>query len=104
MIDFSDNLPKNKKDDVKLYDKEIALQIQKLHNMGILHDDLHGNNIVINPENGDVKIIDFGNSYFFEEIDDDVINELNSFLEREEPFNNLEDVLLFELGMYKRDL
>lgn len=36
--------------------------IDKMHDAGVIHHDLHGGNIVLDPETGDVRIIDLGES------------------------------------------
>lgn len=46
----------------------IAKCLQKLHNLGIIHKDLKTDNIMINPDTLEVKLIDFGLSCRIEEI------------------------------------
>lgn len=78
--------------------KEVILTMTKLlHKHNILHGDLHGNNIVLNNKD-DIKIIDFGKSYFLHEIDSEIIEELNKFWGTygEKELYSLENVLLYE--------
>ena len=44
-------------------DEKISDMIDELHDYGIIHGDLHENNIVINPTNKDVKFIDLDSNY-----------------------------------------
>lgn len=99
LLDYFDN-----DGDIKQYIPEIKRQIEKMHSLGIIHGDLHGNNIVINPDTNDVRLIDFGKSYYIHEIDDDVIDELNVFLKPYPFFRHIDDILRFEFEMYKRDI
>lgn len=47
--------------------KSIGQSIRKVHNAGVVHADLHANNILITPK-GEVKIIDFGEAIPFNQI------------------------------------
>lgn len=47
------------------YNDKIIKLIDQIHKENIIHADLHGENIVINPETNEIRIIDFGSSYFF---------------------------------------
>ena len=40
--------------------KQVFETIDKLHRAGVVHNDIHTENIMVNPETLDVKIIDFG--------------------------------------------
>ena len=46
-------------------DEKISDMIDELHNYGIIHGDLHENNIVINPTSKDVKFIDLDSNYSY---------------------------------------
>lgn len=85
----------------------IDLQIQKLHDLGVIHGDLHGNNILLNPGSDEpenvVKIIDFGESLLFNKCDQAALDHLNDFIDPDTPFRTREDVLEYEKEMYKRD-
>lgn len=71
---------KTYEDIIQYFHDKIHEMLNILHSRGILHRDFHGNNIVVNPETGDCKIIDFGRSYYFDEIDDEKIIELVEFM------------------------
>ncbi|MEM9215765.1 MAG: diguanylate cyclase [Cyanobacteria bacterium P01_F01_bin.150] len=45
--------------------KNIVSSLIELHSHKVIHKDINPNNIGINPENGDIKIIDFGSSTEF---------------------------------------
>jgi len=53
--------------DTKIF-KKVSEKVKKLHELGILHGDLHQNNIVMNPSTKDVRIIDLGNSCYISEL------------------------------------
>lgn len=99
---LSDYYDKGK--DISKYEKQIKKLVKKLHKLGIIHGDLHGNNIVIDPKTNEVKLIDFGMSYFIDEVDKSVIKKLNKLLDPKDEFENIDDVLDFEFTMYKLDL
>ena len=46
--------------DLKLVYPLIEDKVRELDEAGIKHNDLHDDNIMINPENGDVKCVDYG--------------------------------------------
>jgi serine/threonine protein kinase len=60
------DLPKN---EWQNYVPKVIELLQKLHSLGICHRDISEENIVIDIETGDVKLIDFGLSRFTTEID-----------------------------------
>lgn len=62
--------------DIEIYRAKINALVDIIHYNGIIHGDLHLGNIVINPADNDVKIIDFGHSYYISEIDKNTINEV----------------------------
>lgn len=100
LLDYIDNggeLTKNIKNNI--YSK-----VRELHKLGIYHGDLHSNNIVIEPETEEIKIIDFERSMLFEDMYEDreeIIKKINSFLEIE--FNTVEEIIDFDFYMYERD-
>ena len=89
--------------DLETFQDQISKLIDIIHKNKILHGDLHSNNIVVNPETHDVRIIDFGESRNFNDIDDCDLDQFNRFLQPEEPFQCLNDVIQFEKEMYLRD-
>jgi tRNA A-37 threonylcarbamoyl transferase component Bud32 len=76
--------------------------IDKLHSIDILHGDLHGGNIVINPKTEDVRLIDFGQSYFIHEITPHMLREISLFLN--EKFSCVKEAMVFEKKMYFIDM
>lgn len=51
-------------------------QLRRLHDLSIIHGDFHHNNIVLDEESGDVRIIDFGESFNTREMDETAILKL----------------------------
>jgi tRNA A-37 threonylcarbamoyl transferase component Bud32 len=70
--------------------------INHLHSLNVYHGDLHTHNIVINPDTGDIRIIDFGESRLINELSDKDIKYFNKFLEPTEPFTCPQDMLAYE--------
>ena len=89
--------------DLEKYRQRIDHLINNIHQHGVIHGDLHSDNIVLNPETEEVKIIDYGRSRYFREVTPAVIQELNKFLEPNKPFESLNDIVKFERIMYLRD-
>lgn len=87
------------------YDDIIKKLITRLHNIGIVHCDLHSSNIVLNEMNEmneiNVRLIDFGESYFIKEVDHNIINNVANNFE-EDSINGLEKLLEFDFIAYKR--
>jgi tRNA A-37 threonylcarbamoyl transferase component Bud32 len=48
---------------INKYREKIKQLVQKLHENGIIHHDLHRSNIVLDPKTDDVRLIDFGESF-----------------------------------------
>jgi serine/threonine protein kinase len=55
-------------------------QIQKLHDLGIVHIDLHSKNILLNPSSFEVKLIDFDLSRFIDDLCDEDFDDFKTFL------------------------
>jgi tRNA A-37 threonylcarbamoyl transferase component Bud32 len=88
--------------------EDINNKIQKLHSLGILHGDLHSNNIVINQDMNEIKIIDFGESKFISEIKKDkdkYIQYFNNFWEPTEwigsEITSIDGLLEYEFKMWE---
>lgn len=86
------------------FENKLLNLIDELHKHCILHGDLHGNNVVVDPKTTDIRLIDFGRSYHFDEVDNDVIKHLNDFLKPDKIFLTLDDIVKFEKIMYLRDM
>ena len=84
--------------DIVPYKRKIEDLVDRLHDLDIIHGDLHGDNIVINPETGEVRLIDFGGSYFYDEITPSILRQLSKFLDKK--FKNVDELLDFEKNMY----
>jgi serine/threonine protein kinase len=55
-------------------------QIQKLHDLGIVHIDLHSKNILVDPSCFDLKLIDFDLSRFIDDLCDEDFDDFKTFL------------------------
>ena len=80
-------------DSIEPFENKLLNLVNELHKHHILHGDLHANNIVIDPKHMDIRLIDFGRSYYFDEVDNAVIIHLNNFLKPEQLFLNLDNVI-----------
>jgi len=82
--------------------EKINILIDKIHKLGIFHGDLHSNNILIDPSNMEVRIIDFGKSVLIEDLEDNsdyYIKYYNDFWETN--FKTIEELLDFEYNMWR---
>ena len=52
----------------KIYESKIIDLVRKLHSYGIFHGDISEENIVIDPDTNDIRLIDFGLSQFISDI------------------------------------
>lgn len=75
--------------------------IDIIHSRNMIHGDLHSDNVIVDPETGDCKIIDFGRSYFIKELNDDKILKLGEFMGSQEPFTSLNQLMAYEHIMYR---
>jgi tRNA A-37 threonylcarbamoyl transferase component Bud32 len=93
---------------VEKYKKKIDSLIHKLHEMNIFHGDLHTENIVLDSDNGDVRLIDFGESIYIDQINEYDINHFNDFLDPManigKKFETIDDMLEYELNSWKLTL
>lgn len=74
---------------------DIKAVISRLHEIGILHGDLHNDNIVCNEELTDFRIIDFEYSTFISLVDKDYIDDYC-----DEDVENVEDILEHEMTRF----
>lgn len=73
----------------------VTALINTLHSYGIIHGDLHNDNIVCNKELTDFRLIDFEKSTFINIVDDGYIEEYNHDFCTE--CKNIQDILNHEL-------
>lgn len=66
----------NKEELDRIYN-DVRKLIDRLHEKGIIHGDLHNDNIVCNEDVTEFRIIDFEQSTFIYLVDDDYIEEYN---------------------------
>jgi serine/threonine protein kinase len=78
---------------------KIEEAIDKMHNLSVLHGDLHGSNIVFDRSN-DVRIIDFDESKFINDLKPDELEKYASFWDvkswTERPIESVQDLLWYE--------
>ena len=73
--------------------------IDKLHDVGVLHGDLHAKNIIIDPPNKDARLIDFDRSAFISELDGEDVKLYSQFWNRE--LGSVGELLAYERVMWK---
>src|SRR3989338_4593133 len=86
-----DDIPINKR---KFYVNAIKNKLMELYNLNIFHGDIHEENIVINPETEQVRLIDFGRSKFFNEITPNFLLRYDMYFD---VVDNIQDLLAIEL-------
>ena len=84
------------------YHEKIKDLITKLHDLNIYHGDLTFDNIVIDIDNDKVRLIDFGESLYFHEINDNYITKVIKNLQTEETCKTFDDIIDAEFTLYKR--
>lgn len=86
----------------ELYE-DIDRMIRRMHQAGIIHGDLHNQNIVLTSSSStiDIRLIDFGQSIYIESIesDHDFLKIMSEFWNEE--LCNLQDLVNYEFKMYK---
>lgn len=87
---------------ISLYEDSITNLVDKLHSLHIVHGDLHASNIVLNLNTDEIRLIDFGASYYMHEITEYELCNLEKFLDQR--FITIEDLLIYEKVMYKDSL
>lgn len=80
---------------------QIAELTSRLHDLDILHGDLHTRNIVINPKTSVVRLIDFGESKLISSLAEDDIDYCNRFWDTS--FTTVEEVVDYDFVMWKND-
>ncbi len=78
--------------------KKIRRLISKLHDLGIIHGDLHSHNIVVDPSTEEVRLIDYGRSYFETEITKPILRMIGKSMNKE--FGSVEELMEFEEKLY----
>ena len=88
------------------YYQQVNNIIDQLHNMGILHGDFHSDNIVVNPDDNTVKIIDFGRTRFIKDIDLSEFGGIVDFMNvhHKNPIRTIDQLLNLEKRMYRVSL
>ncbi len=65
---------KKEKEEIRRIFKEIGIKTGKMHNAGLIHQDLTTSNMIMHNEKGKVYLIDFGLSFFSEKIEDKAVD------------------------------
>jgi tRNA A-37 threonylcarbamoyl transferase component Bud32 len=81
---------------VNLVEERIKKMVDDLHGLGILHGDLHAENIAINPETMDMRLIDLDGAYYIEELDEDTTEKIRKFWSPETPLSTVKDLMEYE--------
>lgn len=78
---------------------KVRMLIEKVHSLGIYHGDLnsHPGNVVVDPENNRVALIDWGASMLIRDIELDDISDSYDI-----EFKTVKDVLTFEIDSLDR--
>lgn len=64
-VDFRELYPTLSLADIKIYMKQLFKGLHYIHSKGIMHRDIKPFNVLINPQNKSLKIIDFGLSEYY---------------------------------------
>lgn len=83
--------------DIEEFEPKIDDLIERLHELGLIHGDLHARNIVVNPETGVVRLIDFEHTQYLDEIN---YEEVSAFWGEDPPFTTEDQFLQHEYEMY----
>lgn len=81
--------------DRSLYKAQGIQLIRDLHSLGIFHGDLSEDNIVVNFNTGDIKLIDFGLSSFIKDMPGKPVNTLSTYTR---PPAKLDELLELEVN------
>lgn len=79
-------------------EEQVDAYIDMIHNLGLIHGDLHHKNVVLDPKTKDVKLIDFATMQYFDEID---LTAIADWMGMNDPFNSVEEVKQHEYEMYR---
>jgi hypothetical protein len=92
-----------KESDILVLSHKIYDMIDRLHEHGILHGDLHAENIVLDPETNDIKIIDFEDKYVkkIDTIDEADIKKIVTHWNTDKEINTVDELKLYERNMWK---
>ena len=83
-----------------------ALQaIKKLHSIGIFHGNISEENIVVNPSNKEVRLIEFGLSKYISDLTKQDMEKWEDYLERAPPGSTLLEAEINEMKwLFKHNL
>ena len=78
--------------DRSIYENKIIQLVKKLQSLGIFHNDIHAENIVLDQKSGEVRLIDFGISCWIEDISDILLEKAYR-----EPASSIDHLLELEI-------
>jgi len=82
--------------DRSIYEFKIINLVKKLHSLGIFHNDIHAENIVLDQKSGNVKLIDFGISCWIDNISDILLEK--AYREPASSINHLLELEIIEIS------
>eukprot|EP01013_Petalomonas_cantuscygni_P031496 TRINITY_DN57718_c0_g1_i1.p1 TRINITY_DN57718_c0_g1~~TRINITY_DN57718_c0_g1_i1.p1 ORF type:complete len:353 (+),score=55.51 TRINITY_DN57718_c0_g1_i1:160-1218(+) len=66
-VDFRDLYPRFTLNDVRYYMAELLKALDYCHSMGVMHRDVKPHNVMIDPEHGKLRLIDWGLAEYYHE-------------------------------------
>lgn len=92
------NIPLTESQISELYERVRDL-IRKLHQMGVIHGDLHNDNILCSTDLTDIRLIDFEKSTFVDLVDDEYLEYYDSIFGTKAM--SVDDILEHELHNFE---
>jgi tRNA A-37 threonylcarbamoyl transferase component Bud32 len=89
---------KDKGGQVRDFAEAIDALIDQMHDLGLIHGDLHSNNIVLNPDSREVRLIDFERTQYLNEVD---FRQISHFWDVESAYTRSDEILDHEYQMYR---
>ena len=83
---------------LKDVEREIDALIDKIHDLGLIHGDLHFRNVVLNPQTDEVRLIDFAHMQYFDEVN---LEKISVFWGFDQILPSIKEVKAFEYSMYR---
>lgn len=102
LADYVEGANPPSSEQLTLIHNKIDQLVYKLHSAGVLHGDLHGHNVVLNPDTLDVRLIDLEHAQLIADLWDDPTSHLEFFNDFwDSNYTNVPEMLNHEYSMYK---